>query len=331
LVPGTVDRLKLGETNFNAVLQVMQVSRKNEIGLTLGDGNKCIDAVLPPNLAHVVADGHVKESSYVVVTSCFCTTVDQKAVLILMGLEVFDETAGSRSKEAMDVSPDDVELPQKLNRKSKSFGQGSRDWFDTMPVLLNSSLSKEIAKAMADGADIEKILPSLLQGKLYETVKNTVEQPQRGIFDYVEPPEDAPMPAAQRKTMKDDEQAKSRTKQVPASRQSLGAAPARSSVATAVKSRQSVGAAPRVLKKSEVEQEADHQHQPEEKKRGLFGRLFGLGKSHDSHPKGVGRSLSVGQVKSKGSMRAKSKISHRPSNDDDDVLPPPEEDYVKRK
>jgi len=297
---------------------------------------KFIEAVLPPNLANIVADGHVQESSFVTLTSFFCTTMDQKSVLILMGLEVFDETpvtapSGSRSRDLQD---EEDELPQRIGRKSKSFGQGSRDWFDAMPTLLNSSLSKEIAKAKADGADIEKVLPQLMQGKLYESIRQ-VPETQKGIFDY-DPaaPEDAPA-ASQRKSLKNTtgtDDTRSR-KVIPVARQSLGAAvaPPRSSIATSAKSRQSVGAAPRSLKKPDPEQENDSH--PEEKKRSLLNRLFGIGKSshHDSQPK-VSRSVSVGQMKGKGTFRGKSKVT-KPSgrDDDEDVAPPPEEEYVRRR
>jgi len=331
--------MKLGDTGFNPVLQVIQVRRKAEIGLTLGDGEKFIEAVLPPNIAPLVSDGHIQESSYVTVTSFFCTTVDHKAVLILMGLEVYEGSiactapSGSHSKEL--EAEDDEDLPVRLGRKSKSFGQGSRDWFDAMPTLLNSSLSKEIAKAKADGADIEKVLPLLMQGKLYDTIRAEVAIPetQKGIFDYdPSAPDDAPVVQRKTKESASTDEISRRSRPVPVSRQSLGAAPARSSVTAAVKSRQSVGAAPRVLKKAEPEHEEKPQEE-EKKKRGLLTRLFGIGKSHDSGPKGISRSVSVGTVKGKSAAKGKSKVGQKSygRDDDDDVAPPPEEDYPSRR
>jgi hypothetical protein len=269
--------------------------------------------------------------------------VENKAVLVIMDLDVSgvasaippistdrmslnSAPSGSHSQEilqdnaAHNDQPEE-ELPQKLGR-GRSFGQGSREWFDAPAVP--TSLSKDIARALEDGVDVEKILPELLAGKRYNN-PNPDGQTWNGDW----------------KDLKDEGNVDVGKKQ------QLNRSMSREVVAS--QPRNTVGV-PR-KKAPETKDESDSEPEVQvEKKRGLLGRLFSIGKKKDdvgslnrsksnTEVGKMTRSVSAGTVKksklkkatsSLNRSRSKTKLttSRRPvAADDDDVAPPPEDDY----
>jgi len=378
---GTVERIILGETNFKPVLQVLSIKRKGDVGLTLGDGDRCVDAALAPNVAYIVNDGHVKELSLVTLKAFFCTTVDHKAVLVVMDLEVSGIAPGIVSvstdrlclssapsgapKSTEESSKDlDEEIPQRLGR-GRSFGHGSRDWFDAPPTLPNSSLSRDIAKALVDGVDIETILPDLLAGKGYVN-SNTGGQTWNGDWKQ---DDTGPTPDKQRvqRAMSRDIVSRNGLSTTPKYQDDTGPTPDKLRMQRAV-SRDTVSRnAYNSSRKNQVEREdppCQDNSEAEPKKRSLLSRLLGKKdkkkdeapstlnhsrSSNDVRPKAIARATSSGgnmkksklkkatssltRSKSKSKITANRKViplSHS-NNDDDEVAPPPEDEYRGRK